>query len=74
MLVYAKQFTKKDFSDVSVKVFSPFYNWPVFHIHAPSTEQMYWAAFCFYPQDGLKGIKPVNKVVGHKPALHDYCK
>ena len=45
---------------VGIKVFSPYYSWPVFHLMMPaSSELQYWTAFCFDAEKGLKGIEPL---------------
>ena len=61
-LVYVKK-SEKLFGSTSIKVFSPFYNWPVYHLYAPATAQDqgdYWLAFCLVGREGIKGIYPLN--------------
>lgn len=70
-LVYVSLFNSNiTYNDVSIKIFSPFYNWPVYHLHAPSvTQSKYWAAFCYDGSLGIKGIYPLNSYSAIKPNL-----
>ena len=77
-LVYISVQTQSAFqsNDVGVKVFSPFYRWPVYHIRQPAFSQngyTDWVAFCFDGEEGIKGLYPVGKYVSVEPTF-DICK
>ena len=60
-----------DLSKGVLKVYSPFYDWPVLQLHAPQvsngSQDSNWVAFCMVGGLGLKGIVPVNTVSKSRP-------
>jgi hypothetical protein len=60
-----------DDSQAQLKVFSPYYSWPVFIFEVPaqasSPTYNYWTAFCFEGRSGLRNLTPINALTQGVP-------
>lgn len=68
----------ESWDDVSLKVFAPYYDWPVFQLNAPArpvaaADEIYWLAFCLTGKEGIKGLYPLNRYSGTRPDLESVC-
>jgi hypothetical protein len=60
-----------------LKVFSPYYDWPVLQLHAPQVDgtnhDSNWIAFCLIGDQGLRGIYPLNNISKDHPNVLTTC-
>ena len=58
-------------SQAQLKVFAPFYTWPVYIFEVPARQAdptyNYWTVFCFEGKSGLKNLTPVNALTQGAP-------